>query len=448
MTRWYLIETSVNFLQFFVIYKIFDLYYERRVQFKYIVESIILLMTVLLCILNYYFSINSNPVMYISFYIFIFIIAAFIFKGNIISKAGLLFLVLVFLGTCEFLASIVVSYVAGLDISMLEQQNFARFDAMVISQTLFLYSYIFMKKKISKKKIHILNNKYYLFLGLILFLTLMVMVIVIWMYGNINSIDESINSSFVLLTLCVSFISIMSIALIDIIIRDIEEKHKSEMELQHMKMEKIYYADVNSVLEEIRVLKHDMRGELAIIHGYNELNQKDKIRNYIEKKLNEMDIQLTPQIDDDKILTSFLNFKAKEAKVKDITVDIQNKIIDSEICIDKEDVCRILNNIMNNAIEACSECEEKYIKLILDTDGNNIIIKSGNPFKGELLAEGKKIITKKQDKTIHGYGLKSIENIAEKHNGFISIDYNNNEFNIEVYMTNINKYSFAQVNSK
>ena len=55
---------------------------------------------------------------------------------------------------------------------------------------------------------------------------------------------------------------------------------------------------------------------------------------------------------------------------------------------------------------------------------------------GKLLTEGKKIITIKKDKTKHGYGLKSINSIAEKYNGFMSIIYEENKFKIDVEMIN------------
>ena len=142
-----------------------------------------------------------------------------------------------------------------------------------------------MQKSNNKEKILLLNNKYYFLVGTVLFLTVTIIIMVIWLYGNIKIENDLVNNHLVILTLCVSLISIVLIALTDRIIKDMEEKHKNDLELQHMKMEHTYFSDVNSVLEEIRILRHDMRGELAIIHGYNELNQRDKIRDHIEKKL-------------------------------------------------------------------------------------------------------------------------------------------------------------------
>lgn len=438
--EWLIIEAVVNFIQIFIIYKVLNLYYKRRLLFKFSVEILVVLMSLILTLLNYNFQIYSNPLLYLAFYLFIFITAAIIFKGNIYSKAVMLFLVLAVVATLEIVAAILVTTAGGFDLKAIQEQNNVRLEVMIISQTLFMYFYALIKKRIDKDKISFFNNKYNILVSSILFLTVIIMIILAWMYGNIDVTNEGISKTLLMLTLCVSLLSITSITLMDQVLKDMEEKHKNEMELQQIKLERVYLADVNSTLEEIRILRHDMRGELALIHGYNELNQREKIRLHIEKKLREMDIQLIPQIDNENIITSFVNFKLKEAKSKNIDVEIISNINDKEIYIDKEDICRIINNIMNNAIEALQDFNIKKVKLFIGIAGDYLIIKSENPYKGRMLTEGEKIITTKKDRTKHGYGLKSIKNIAEKYNGFMSIMYDDEKFKIDVEMLNSRMY--------
>lgn len=442
MVEWFIIEALVNLLQIFVIYKILDLYYSRRLLSKHSVEAIIVIMFIILTIINYNFQIHLNPLLYMAFYFFIFITTTIVFNGNIFSKAAILFSILAVVGTLEIMAAALVSTIGGFDLKTIQEQNNVRLEVMVISQTLFMFFYIFVKKRFSKNKINLLNNKYNILIALILLLTIAVIVIVIWMYGNIDISKDGISISLLILTLCVSLLSVTSITLTDQILRDMEEKHKNEMELQQIKLERVYLTDVNSALEEIRILKHDMRGELALLHGYNELNQKDKIRLHIEKKLQEMDVRLIPQIDNANIITSFLNFKLKEAKSKNIDVEIISNIKNEEIYIDKEDICRILNNITNNIIEALQECDTKKAKLFIGVTGNYLIIKSENPYKGRLLTEEEKVVTNKKDRTKHGYGLKSIKSIAEKYNGYMSIIYDDNRFKIDVEMLNSEMHEY------
>ncbi|HBC32191.1 MAG TPA: hypothetical protein DC024_13240 [Clostridiales bacterium] len=443
MDTWILIEAFINFLQNYIIYKVTGLFYDRRLSFKFNVEIVIIIMTLMLTGLNYYSQIHSNPLLYFAYCLLMLITAAIIFKGNIISKAVIIFSLIVVTGILELLAAVLITILGGFDLNTIQEQNNVRLEVMIISQTLYVYFYMLMRKKFAKDKISFINNKYNILVGTILILTVIIMIILAWMYGNIDVTNESIGKTLLILTLCVSLLSIISITLINQVLKDMEEKHKNEMELQQIKLERAYLTDVNAALEEIRILRHDMRGELALIHGYNELNKKDKIRAHIEKRLHEMDVQLIPQIDSENIITSFLNFKIKEAESKNINVDLTSKINDEEIYIDKGDICRVINNIMNNAIEALQDCDTKSMKLFIGIAGGYLIIKSENPYKGSLLTEGKKIITIKKDKAKHGYGLKSINNIAERYNGFMSILYEDNKFKIDVEMLNIGVYKNA-----
>jgi signal transduction histidine kinase len=341
------------------------------------------------------------------------------------------------IGVTELLSALIIWLITDVDISSLNDEGMGRFLAIIFSQTMVLFIYIITNKKVNKKRMNLKNNSYYLMIGSILFFTVTSILIVIWMYGNIQTNNVSIKEYMVTLTMCVLMLSVISIALTNKIINDMEEKHKLDLELQHVKMERQYFSDVNSALEEIRILRHDMRGELAIIHGYNEMDQKDKIRNHIEKKLLEMDVELIPQLDKDNIITSFLNFKLKEAQIKGITVEIESNLSEENtVFIDKEDICRILNNILNNAIEANNDCDEKYIQIILKIVNDYIVIKSENPFSGNIINENGIIQTLKKDKTKHGYGLKSIKGIAEKYSGFIDIKYDSNSFKVMVQMLN------------
>lgn len=434
---WNFIIYFVSFFQIFIIYKTLDLYYNRRFKFKYSVELAIVVITIILCIIKSSYSIDTNPYVYMSFYVMSIIISIFIFKGKVISKIVSFFLMIAVVGASELIAVLLIWFIVDIDLSAVNEQSSGNILAIILSQTFLIFFYMIMKKRIDKQKMNLNNNIYYAIVGSIMFFTVEIILNVIWIWGNLQSYDESINLGLVLLTLSASLLAINSIVLISKIINDMEEKHKLDLELQHIKFEQKYFSDVNSALEELRILRHDMRGELAIIHGYNELNQRDKIRNHIEKKLREMNIQFVPQIDNDNFITSFLNFKVKEAQTKGINIQIKSNIDENtKFHIDKEDMCRVLNNIMNNAIEANENCNKKYISLEMSMEYDYIFIVSENPYNKTVLKEDNKIITTKKDKTKHGYGLKSIKGIAEKYNGHFYVDYDDNVFNIEVDMMN------------
>ncbi|HOA20668.1 MAG TPA: hypothetical protein PKH42_09285, partial [Sedimentibacter sp.] len=120
MDSWILIEAFVNFLQNYIIYKATGLFYDRRLSFKFSVEIVIVIMTLILTGLNYYSQIHSNPLLYFAYCLLLLVTAAIIYKGNIISKAVIIFLLIVVTGILELLAAVLITTLGGFDINTIQ----------------------------------------------------------------------------------------------------------------------------------------------------------------------------------------------------------------------------------------------------------------------------------------------------------------------------------------
>ena len=85
------------------------------------------------------------------------------------------------------------------------------------------------------------------------------------------------------------------------------------------------------------------------------------------------------------------------------------------------DMCIILSNALDNAIEANQTIDDpdgRYIKLKMYGNGSYTVISVTNPTdKIPVKSSGNSYITSKKDNENHGFGLKSIENTAKKYDG-------------------------------
>lgn len=87
-----------------------------------------------------------------------------------------------------------------------------------------------------------------------------------------------------------------------------------------------------------------------------------------------------------------------------------------------------MDNLLENAVEAAKDSIEKTIDISIKKTNINfisILVKNScsyipNIKKGELL-------TTKQNKLIHGFGLKSIKKIIKNYNGAINYNFDQNE---------------------
>ena len=88
--------------------------------------------------------------------------------------------------------------------------------------------------------------------------------------------------------------------------------------------------------------------------------------------------------------------------------------------MDTMDICSVFGNALDNAIENAEkvdEPEKRQIKLYVYNQNQFILIRVENYFKGDLQYEDGSLKTTKKHAQFHGYGVKSIMQIAEKYGG-------------------------------
>lgn len=88
------------------------------------------------------------------------------------------------------------------------------------------------------------------------------------------------------------------------------------------------------------------------------------------------------------------------------------------------DVYSLIGNAIDNAIESvlkATEPENRFIDISIKRSRELLIIHIENPFEGDLQFRDGLPLTTKADKDFHGFGLKSIQKVVEKYDGFFSI---------------------------
>lgn len=100
------------------------------------------------------------------------------------------------------------------------------------------------------------------------------------------------------------------------------------------------------------------------------------------------------------------------------------------------DVCSLFGNALDNAIESVMKLpeEKRLIKLAVYSQNNFVLIQLANYYTNVLRYEGGQLITSKKDKSNHGFGVKSMKQIAEKYGGTLHITAENNWFSLSVIL--------------
>ena len=219
---------------------------------------------------------------------------------------------------------------------------------------------------------------------------------------------------------------IANVILIQNVVQYHDENKKATMlenQIQQMQKE---VQEIQDIYADMRGLRHDLRGHINNITQYvrkqnntdvEELN--DYIRN-MEETVSRLDFgyQTGNPITD--IIIHQKKQEADRAGVK-FSVDFSYP---KELQIDVYDIGVVLNNALENAIEAATLLErDKYVSLHSYVKGNLFFIEVENSFAREIVMNKESGLpeSSKANKKFHGMGLTNIQRCARKYKGDIDI---------------------------
>ena len=176
--------------------------------------------------------------------------------------------------------------------------------------------------------------------------------------------------------------------------------------------------------DSVRSFKHDFNNIMQGMGGYIVAKDIDGLNKMYKSIINEcQEINDKQSINGDVIsnpaILNIINNKIELAEKKSVKIKLEVYIDLKTLKVPTYDLCRILGILIDNAIEACTGCEEKVIniKFLKDKYNNRNLIIIENPYKNYLI-DVKKIYEKgfssKKDKISHGLGLWKVKQILKK----------------------------------
>lgn len=125
-----------------------------------------------------------------------------------------------------------------------------------------------------------------------------------------------------------------------------------------------------------------------------------------------------------------INEKTKTASDRGIRMQVHAEY-PRNMNIRSVDLCAILGNLLDNALEAAgqvSETDQRFIRLTIRRIHQMLVIKVENSFSTVPVQEDGALKTTKQESGLHGWGLKSAQTAAEKYDGMVRTSCEGNTF--------------------
>ncbi|MGL4607919.1 MAG: GHKL domain-containing protein [Eubacteriaceae bacterium] len=215
-----------------------------------------------------------------------------------------------------------------------------------------------------------------------------------------------------------------------------QQKMKALFQEEQIIKQKEHYKSMENNSQEIRRIHHDIKNMIIVLSAYAKQGKLAEIN----KCLDNMEISIekfapsiyTGYVGIDSILSEKMNV------VKKKKIDFEKKIMFSRnLLVDEMDVCIIIGNVLNNAIEACEKLEVSKRKIIfsINFDEISLTIHTENGIDNSVEQVNNGLIrTTKEDAKNHGFGMSTIQQITEKYQGILEWNIYNEIFVVDIVL--------------
>lgn len=386
----------------------------------------------MLCSLSYFIAVTvANYITaFEGFAIFVYATILFIFSlfalnSSILKKVLASIIPISAMAICVAFSTNIISLIFDEDIiNLISVSSVYRLYFVVLSNTL-MFIFLYIVKLLFNKNDISLSKTEWIMLGLVFSISIIIFALLFFIvFSGISKTGEIYIALNMLLIIAINLI-------VYFLLVQLSKKHKIEMEnnllMQQYKFQKQSANEINLQYQQLQKTRHDYNNGLRVIQTLNSENKSKEIDEYISKYLVSENRSIHIISTKNEYINAIINSKIAQATANDIEVTV-NTAFDIEYT-DNIDLCNIIGNMFDNAIEACKKCiKNKIIQLKIEKDDNNIIIFMKNSISNSVINKNPRLLTDKKDKTNHGYGTKIIKELAEKHHGFADFYEDGNYF--------------------
>ena len=230
------------------------------------------------------------------------------------------------------------------------------------------------------------------------------------------------------MTLDIVQILFSSVAFFVIVVNDINCRNHELSEEQKiisflLEKEKSQYDQTKKIIERINTREHDLRQQM------NNLSETQK------EELNEIEnSRISKFATENQSIDIMLSEHAYLCSQKNIELicSVHGELLQF---MKPHHIASIFSNALTNAenyLDTVPEKEKKIIRVSLNKANGNIILVFQNYLKDQVRFSKGLPITTNNNKALHGYGMKSIQNIVERYNGILTISQKNNLFTLSI----------------
>ncbi len=422
------IDLLASFIELYILYKIYaDLFAAVNVKDqgrKLLLFSILGVLLVKVC--NHVAAFSYFTILLLVFYTSC--TAYGLYRTNFLLCFSVASFYILCLSCFDFLIFTLISRLLngyGTFIELVTQQSLMRTGVIILIKSLWIFAYrilrkkqawIFSEKNVFRKLLGITIAGYVSFVYLV--------------DGTFRAFENKISHTWFI------FMLIFSLFIFMLMLSGEIEKERMKLNISELSNELLEekYSLVSDIYSKNAKLYHDLNKHLNVLYQLLESGKTESAKNYIEK-ISEPMKQLSEKIWTgvdiiDIIINSELDKMNRYGIKADINVEFPQKTN-----LLPNDMCTILANLLDNSIEAIRRLENpEMISFTMRVVNQLLLIKVENRCTDQDTAFSYFPETTKKNKNLHGWGMRSVEEIVKKYNGKMQWKQENGTFEVMILM--------------
>ncbi len=315
-----------------------------------------------------------------------------------------------------------VPFLEFLKISVLELPSVLE---IVVFASFYALAWVWFGRRIAKNEYYKNSDWRFDILAVVVVFICIVLTRVSYMLSGFNSLSPRIYA-----IVCCVLALVIQFNLYDIL----SEKYEKDTVYQLWREERKQYALSKQVVDAINVKCHDLKYKLRE-HG-EKLSEEER-----SSLLNAVNIYDGMVKTGNEVLDVILAENHLQCQASNIKFTFMG---DGQMLsfISPSDTYSLFGNALDNAREAVMNVEEgkRIVNLTVTKKGDFVNVDLVNYFSGELLYEDGMLVTSKRyEEGYHGFGMKSMQMLAQKYGGDLRISVNGDTFSLGIYLFKGNK---------
>ncbi|MGP0583410.1 ATP-binding protein [Paenibacillus timonensis] len=301
-----------------------------------------------------------------------------------------------------------------------EPSNYSASAKTLLLSCTFMFVVIQLIRLVAKRRTYPLKPSYYL-------LFLFVPVFSIYQVNLLAAFSEK-NLHFFIWVIGLLFLNVLVIYMFDTMMEKFQFQQENFQLQRQMDYQDANYEKTVHSFKSIKRIIHDTNQQLLYVEECIKRGDPAAALEHIRVTLNKVEDAYhrvnTGHLVIDALVTNALNI----GEANGIRIDTQLNLYSQDLNIDRYDLCVVLGNLLDNALEASKKvkiAEDRYILIRIRSDESALSVQIKNQTEDEVI----RLQSQKPNREFHGIGLTNISRICEKYGGNMTIETSSKSFN-------------------